>query len=203
MIEMRYVAVVLLMALAACSERPADSVAPASSVINIGEAASEEALPEAEMPMPPPSPFAKTVSGDKISPLYRQEWQKAANRDTCAIIALPDNAVSQHAGVTARRAEFAGGWGVVYDLPDLRSAYGVAGTGVVAGDAENGYQWPNQLQWDDGSSAGFGLEGGQGPNYLASLQVAGQQCLYNVWSGISEEHLEQMLNDLRRLNDAP
>ena len=51
--------------------------------------------------------------------------------------------------------------------------------------------------WADGSRAGYGPEGGQGPNQLAYLTISGRDCLYNVWSRIGIEHLEQLLAELR------
>ena len=47
---------------------------------------------------------------------------------------------------------------------------------------------------------GYGLEGGEGPSYLAYLSVTGQSCLYNVWSRLGEEHLLRIINDLRRVD---
>ena len=85
---------------------------------------------------------------------------------------------------------------MAYDQPDLRSAFGVAGTG--SGAAEPSYDdWPFARRWADGSSAGYGPEGGSGPNQLAYLRIAGQGCLYNVWSRVGREHLERLLEQLR------
>ena len=64
-------------------------------------------------------------------------------------------------------------WGVAYDMPDLRSAFGVAGAGVTtSGDIFSG--WTNRRDWPDGSFVEYGPEGGNGPNQLAYLRVAGQ-----------------------------
>ena len=49
----------------------------------------------------------------------------------------------------------------------------------------------------DGSTAGYGPEGGTGPAQLAYLRIAGQGCLYNVWSRLGRAHLEQLLGALR------
>jgi hypothetical protein len=100
------------------------------------------------------------------------------------------------AGATPRAATFSGGWAVAYDLPAIRSAFGVAGTGAtIEGHIYD--QWPNRIEWADGSFAEYGLEGGTGPNHLAYLRIAGQRCLYNVWSRLGQEHLEFLLEQLR------
>ena len=93
------------------------------------------------------------------------------------------------------RAPAAGGWAVAYDRPDLRGAFGIAGSGTTAEGAT--YAWPDTLRWADGSSAGYGPEGGTGPNQLAYLRIAGQGCLYNVWSRLGRAHLERLLAELR------
>ncbi len=49
----------------------------------------------------------------------------------------------------------------------------------------------------DGSSAGYGPEGGTGPSDLAYLRIQGQECLYNVWSRLGRAHLEHLLESLR------
>jgi hypothetical protein len=42
-----------------------------------------------------------------------------------------------------------------------------------------------------------GPEGGTGPNQLAYLRIAGQGCLYNVWSRLGTTHLESLLGSIR------
>lgn len=134
------------------------------------------------------------LAASEVPSVYSTEWQQAENRSSCSPLA-PESLASAEAAVP-RAAPFAGGWGVAYDLPDLRSAFGVAGTGVSA-SAPSYHQWPLQREWPDGSSVGYGPEGGTGPNQLAYLRIAGQGCLYNVWSRIGLEHLESLLSQLR------
>ncbi|WP_420126298.1 hypothetical protein [Longimicrobium sp.] len=122
------------------------------------------------------------------------EWRKAANRSTCALVA-PANPGAV-AGAVPRGAYFAGGWAVAYDQTGLRSAFGVAGTGSRAADPSYD-EWPHRRVWSDGSGAGYGPEGGSGPNQLAYLRIQGQDCLYNVWSRLGREHLELLLESLR------
>jgi hypothetical protein len=147
------------------------------------------------------------LSSRSVSPRFIEEWRLAENRATCAPLAPADLGVIS--GATARRANFAGGWAVAWDLPGFpgtradgtpctdcgRGVAGIAGTGADAADAT--HQWHYQRQWDDGSRAGWGLEGGTGPRWLAYLTIPGQECLYNVWSHISREHLESLIEQLR------
>lgn len=132
---------------------------------------------------------------DSVPAVYLSQWEKAENRDTCAVIA-PRSVGQAGATATPRCANFSGGWAVAYDLPDLRSAFGVAGAGVSAGDPTYD-KWPYAYDWADGSKVEYGPEGGEGPNQLAYLRIQGQDCLYNVWSRLGREHLELLLGELR------
>lgn len=140
------------------------------------------------------------------------EWRKAENRRACAPLAF-----SSDGGLrgTSRRAYFGGGWGIAFDRPGLRSAYGVAGSGLLPGDEapfarqreELARQWPYGRELPGGAFAGYGIEGaqalaasdgdGQGRNLLAYVRVPGQRCLYNVWSKLGRRHLELLLDGLR------
>ncbi|MEX2582416.1 MAG: hypothetical protein WD766_04040 [Gemmatimonadota bacterium] len=155
--------------------------------------ATDSAAVSSDAPEPPPW-SQPPLAWDSVPPVYRDAWEAAENRETCAALA-PARPLS--GGIaTVRTAEFGGGWGVAYGLPEQRSAFGVAGTGASAeGAIYEGF--PNRLEWADGSSARYGLEGGTGPNYLAYLVVPGQECLYNVWSAVGEDHLEELLGLLR------
>jgi hypothetical protein len=172
------------------------------------------ALPEPPDPAPPPvdtpppaAPGAPVVEPAPPAPwsgaalpaagvpaVYAAEWRKAANRATCAPLAPVS--LDPYAAARPRAATFSGGWAVAYDLPDRRSAFGVAGAGVSA-DGPSYSGWPHRIRWADGSTAEYGPEGGTGPKQLAYLRVAGQGCLYNVWSALGREHLEQLLGRLR------
>ncbi|QQP94415.1 hypothetical protein [Lysobacter enzymogenes] len=135
------------------------------------------------------------VSAQSVPAVYLVEWKKAKNRDRCAPLALLG--AEKEAGIKVRRASFSDGWAVAYDAPDQRSAFGIAGTGV---DIDGkGYTFPNNLSWADGSKISYGLEGGTGPGYLGYLEVAGQRCLYNVWSARGQKHLESLLLSLRKV----
>lgn len=196
--------VMVLLWLLGCSTAP-----PAESPDAPGEGkdASDQAAPPAESPeapgegqdasdqAAPPAPWAlPALATAQVPRLYLEQWRRAENRTTCALVAPGSLGVGE--GAVPRAATFSGGWAVAYDQPDLRSAFGVAGTGAPA--AEPSYdEWPFSRRWADGSSAGYGPEGGSGPNQLAYLRIAGQGCLYNVWSRLGREHLEHLLQQLR------
>lgn len=131
------------------------------------------------------------ATGDAPEVLIR-EWKKAENRRTCAPIWSP--AVT---GGKLRRASFSGGWAVAIDKKGERSVMGIAGAGVE-GAPENLEKWPYHKQIAGGIRAGYGLEGiNLGPGWLAYVLVPGQGCLYNVWSHVSREDLEKILDGLR------
>jgi hypothetical protein len=134
------------------------------------------------------------LSVAQVPRAYLSAWNVAENRTSCALIAFADGEIIRNA--LARQATFSGGWGVAYDRPQLRSAFGIAGAGVKAADPSYD-EWPQRRSWSDGSTVGYGPEGGQGPNQLAYLRIAGQSCLYNVWSRLGQQHLEQLLQSIR------
>ena len=136
---------------------------------------------------------------------------RLASVNAAAWPAEPDPGCGGHAGcswpsriVMARRVTVARVSGTLsvrssaraWDVPGLRSAFGVAGTGVEPGPGTYD-DWPHRVRWRDGSEAGYGPEGGTGPNQLAYLRVPGQRCLYNVWSALGRSHLEALLERLR------
>ena len=90
-------------------------------------------------------------SGSPPTPQYRRpatrrrrsvraEWSKAANRATCAPLALKSDA---RPGGKPRAATFSGGWAVAFDQPDRRSAYGFAGVGALPEDRA-GFRGPGR-----------------------------------------------------------
>jgi hypothetical protein len=142
-------------------------------------------------------------------------WRKAANRKTCAPLTFGS---TNEFEASPRAAVFSGGWGVAFDLPGSRSAYGIAGTGHVPeapGDSRLQRQrlfeqWPLFRDLPDLPSpafAGYGYEGEQtygaaaakrsGGKHLAYVRVGGQACDYNVWSRMGRAHLETLLANLR------
>lgn len=156
-----------------------------------------EASPWSGSPLPPSS-----------SPTLLAEWSGADNRGSCAPLMIDGSMIPSEA--TIRRANFGGGWGVAWDLPDGpgvavsgrpcsdcgRGAFGIAGTGASRdGDL---YEFPHEMVWDDGSRVVYGRDGSD-TQWLAYLIVSDQECLYNVWSYRSLEHLESLIRGLRRV----
>lgn len=156
------------------------------------------------------APSPQAVANQQV---YRQ-WAKAENRAVCAPLGVTP-AIAD--GGTPRAAYFGGGWGVAFDRPGMRSAFGVAGAGVADAakwsHAERTrrltLQWPlvKQLQFGRARAvAGYGLQGGKpfpsenleaaNEETLAYVYVEGQSCLYNVWSKLGRAHLETLLNSL-------
>jgi hypothetical protein len=144
----------------------------------------------------PPWKSDERLKPDEVPAVYLAEWGKADNAAGCAPLIL--FGAERETGISMRRANFHGGWAVAYDTPTQRSSFGMAGAGVLASGST--YNFPYTINWSDGSFASYGLEGGSGPNYLAYLFVAGQKCLYNVWSARGKAHLESLLNSIRMVN---
>lgn len=179
-----------------------------------GNAVTAQPATGADLPMPTgPERQRAPLLGESIA---LAQWRKAANRATCAPLALTSDA---GAGGVPRPATFSGGWAVAFDQPDRRSAYGVAGVSALPEDRMDfallvdrlARQWPYVRRWDSGdnlpagSAAGYGLEGfadyppgssGFGRQSVAYLRIPGQSCLYNVWSRLGRDHLERLLSEL-------
>lgn len=178
-----WIAIVLLTAAAACGGA-AETGPPANP--------SPGAPPAESLP---PAPWnAAPVAPGSVSGLYMDAWRAAENRSECALIALTD----VRSDATPRQATFAGGWGIAYDLPNQRSAFGIAGTGTSP-TPDTYDEWPHYRQWADGSAVGYGPEGGSGPNQLGYLTIWNENCLYNVWSRLGIEHLESLFPTIRRV----
>ncbi|HEU5162603.1 MAG TPA: hypothetical protein VFV54_05640 [Thermoanaerobaculia bacterium] len=156
----------------------------------------------------PPWRANGSLARSAVPAVLLEESSRAANRSTCSALAFDPAALPREAA--PRRANFSGGWAVAWDQPGQpgrdasgaecercgRGVFGLAGTGVEATPGSLS-QWENQKRWSDGSWAGWGLEGHQGPRHLAYVKVAGESCLYNVWSSLSADHLEGLIGALR------
>ena len=160
-------------------------------------------VPTPDVPTPEPSrrntaPWSEpALAASAAAPIYGTVWRAADNRRSCALLAPARLAPEYSRNASARAATFSGGWGVAYDLPDLRSAFGVAGTGSSARARDLYDEWPHKRVFADSSRIGYGPEGGTGLNWLAYVRIPGQDCLYNVWSRLGQAHLEQLLGELR------
>ena len=156
------------------------------------------AAPDDTSALLPPAPWsAPPLSAASVPAIYAEVWRAADNRSTCALLAPERLDPDLQETATPRAATFSGGWAVAYDLPGLRSAFGIAGTGASAWSNDLYDEWPQRLILADSSRVGYGPEGGVGPNWLAYLRIPGQGCLYNVWSRRGRPHLEELLGQLR------
>lgn len=143
------------------------------------------------------------IAATATEAVYSREWAKSETQDKCPLLVLPKTAAAQLANRSVRRANFSGGWGVAYDLPKERSAYGVAHSGI-SDPVGQAAIWQDYHLYNDGTELTYGREGGdpQG-KWLAYLTLgtqyspAGQHCFYNIWSQQSKTHLEQIITELR------
>ena len=167
----------------------------AAAFINACSDSKRQADPPASTGSLPQAPWQKEpLAQEEIPSVYLAQWKKSENQSTCALLAPASLGAGENA--EPRAANFAGGWAVAYDTPQVRSAFGVAGTGASA-SAPSYTKWPFTRRWADSSSAGYGPEGGTGPNQLAYLRLPHQDCLYNIWSRLGREHLEYLIGQLR------
>lgn len=206
------------LALTACNpttDKPAQK--PSSGTATSAAASATKSPPAHIGDAPPPTP--------QIDPAARritiEEWRKADNFDHCAPLALKSDAGAQG---KPRRANFAGGWAVAFDQAKRHSAYGYAGSGDLDSDKDSAgerrarlaRQWPvfrDLDQFPAPSFAGYGVEGaspfpadnpvGNGLNSLAYVYIAGQTCMYNVWSRLGRAHLEHLLDNLELIDPNP
>ncbi|HUF18669.1 MAG TPA: hypothetical protein VMS12_11565 [Thermoanaerobaculia bacterium] len=165
--------------------------------------------PQSQGPRTPQSPWSgNSITRGEVRNVTLQEWAKAVNRGTCSPLAF--SSLDAGEGATPRPANFSGGWAVAYDKPNApgvfangefcescgRGAFGIAGTGLEA-DAGSDPAGAELMEWADGSRAALFLQGGTGPAHLAYLTVAGERCLYHVWTYLGHDHLEHLLGSLR------
>ena len=207
-----------LAVLAACSPQSSSRVDDAATPAAAGNPTATRA---AQLDPPPPAATAKPQPEPPTElaaeSFVLAEWRKAENRSSCAPISFTRTGASGE----PRRANFSGGWAVAWDQPGTRSAFGIAGTGLLPDDptdpksqrARLAAQWPyfrDLPALPKPSFAGYGVEGagdypadnqsGRGVNSLAYVRVAGQACDYNVWSRLGRRHLESLLAEMRLID---
>lgn len=129
-----------------------------------------------------------------VPPALIGEWQLAENQLWCSAL-YPSSFDTGEA--TLRRAEFSGGWALAWDLPGLRSAFGIAGTGSPAWD-EIGTRMPMTVTYGE-QVVGYGGEGfdAAAEQRLAEFAIPGQLCGYQAWSKLGDEHLLSLVDSLR------
>lgn len=187
-------ALVSLLGLSACQS----TVNPAPEIPLITETNRPDSVPSfTPSTQLPESWHLAPIVATATDSTYKTEWAKSDLKNKCPILALPIKADSHIVNHSVRRANFSGGWGVAYDLPNLRSAYGVALSGISA-PVGNESIWDNYHLYPDGTELTYGREGGD-PNgqWLAYLTLGSSHCAYNIWSKHGKSHLEQIISDLR------
>lgn len=159
---------------------------------------------------------AEPVASTDVPDALVHAWATAENREWCAPLALG----TAGRGVSARRADYHGGWAVEFDkrgMPGVsrsgqactdcgRGAFGIAGTAVLV-DQEDPME-AEERTLADGSRVRIETsvdeadheEGAEGS--VATLKIRGQDCVYQVWSFSGDAHLEELLEDLRFVEEA-
>ncbi len=181
----------------------ATSAEPAAVAAEAGSAAPSEDLPAAPWASEP-------VEANAVPRALLAAWNGAENREWCAPLAP----VSQ-VGTRARASRFDGGWAVEFDkrgMPGVtargrtcrscgRGAFGIAGTAVMVDDEDP--TEAEELRWRDGSRVRIEVsedeegEPAEENGVVATIKIHGQDCVYQVWSFSGDEHLQELLHDLR------
>jgi hypothetical protein len=154
------------------------------------------------------------VGADAVPNELVAAWNGAENREWCALIA-PTGV----AGARARRSSFDGGWAVEFDkqgLPGVtqsgracercgRGAFGIAGTAMMVDDEDPTEAEETVLR--DGSRVRIEVsedengEPSDSNGIVATIKVPGQDCVYQVWSYGGDAHLQELLRELRFVED--
>lgn len=165
--------------------------------------APESSLPEFsrnELAELPAAPWASAPRVADEVPAIVMAWATAENRNWCAPLAPP-----ALQGVSARASELDGGWVVEFDQagqPGVgtdgeacsdcgRGVFGIAGTSMGVDEM---IESPRP-SYADGSATEMSPE--DGSVVSATIAVPGQGCVYQVWSFLGADHLEQMMSSLR------
>jgi hypothetical protein len=192
---------------------------PASAVSSGHEqvVAVDPAMPapaRAELAMLPAAPWAaERLETTAVPDALIASWRDAENRAWCAPVA--PSAID---GAIARAGEIYGGWSVEFDhagSPGVRpngstcprcgrAAFGIVGTAMTPEDAVD----PDAVvepapTFNDGSRAEIAAAASRSEAASATIVVAGQGCVYQVWSFLGEEHLRGLVDSLRLVAIAP
>jgi hypothetical protein len=161
----------------------------------------------AEPPTPAPWSGERLASRAAPRPLLTA-WQRADNRAWCAPLA-PSTLGAAGAGARPRQSAFAGGWAVEFDkqgAPGVtgrgeacatcgRGSFGIAGTSLTADGADE-LIGAGARPFTDGGRIAI-QDPGEEPVAVATLVVGGQDCVYQVWSFLGREHLDELVAGLR------
>jgi hypothetical protein len=166
----------------------------------------------------PPSPWSDIplTTGQVPAPVL-VAWERAENRNTCAPI-MPRE-LGAGAGARARVSDFTGGWAVEFDrrgAPGIarngqncthcgRGVFGIAGTNLSPEDLvdEDSASDVPEPTFADGSHLQIEPPAEGEQVAAATLTVRGQGCVYQVWSFLGEEHVRQLVAELRMVDVGP
>lgn len=170
------------------------------------------ATPAVDLASLPAAPWEDAPIGAREAPgpLLRA-WDRAENREWCAPIA-PRSLGSGAEGARARAGELEGGWAVEFDrrgMPGLardgsvctscgRSVFGIAGTSMTPEELAGEEADAPAPSFRDGSHAALEVSEGESVA-AATITVTGQGCVYQVWSFLGREHVEELVRELRRV----
>lgn len=167
--------------------------------------------PSVDLASLPTAPWSAPAMSAREAPRQiLSAWENADNRDQCAPLAT--RTLGAAAGARARTSELSGGWLVEFDRPGLpgidrqgrecdtcgRSVFGIAGTSVapdalLAEDSET-----LTPTYSDGSHAEVEVVDADGESVASvTFTVAGQSCVYEVWSLLGPDHLAELVAGLR------
>jgi hypothetical protein len=170
--------------------------------------------PAVELPTPvdpqslPPSPWSDApLASDAVPAPILRAWANAENRGQCAPIAPV--ALGAGEGARARISELEGGWAVEFDrrgLPGMnaegepcercgRAVFGIAGTNLTVEDLAGEGELPPSFA--DGSQLLVEPPAGGEQVAAASITVRGQDCVYQVWSFLGEQHVRELVSSIR------
>ncbi len=154
----------------------------------------------------PASPVASATLAEPAS--LMAAWRRADNRAWCAPVA--PRALRGDMDARLRRGtKVDGGWSVEFDragAPGLapdghtcprcgRGTFGIVGAALTPDEAFD----PElvALSFQDGSRMTIERPAAEGEPASATLAIAGQGCVYQVWSFLGEEHLRGLIDALR------
>ena len=198
---------------------PADrselQAALAAGPVTTGDLELAELAPAPDLSALPPSPWSEEPMTRQDAPaVLLSAWSHAPNREACAPIA--PRSLGEGAGARARAGELDGGWSLEFDRRGQRgigrdgqicercgrATFGVAGTAMTPeelADLEHGADAP-PASFRDGSHAAVSPE--EDGVVAATITIAGQGCVYQVWSFLGQAHVEELVRELRRVDVA-
>ncbi len=189
---------------------PPLAAAPETPAGQHGTAPTLVALPSAPWSAAPVAPHGGAAS-------VVRAWRHADNRAQCAPLAPSSLGVD---GAHARASSLDGGWAVEFDRPGLpgvrqdghactscgRGAFGIAGTAMTPDEATDpSASAAPSPTFRDGSRADVVPADAPTDAAAATITVAGQNCVYQVWSFLGADHVRKLVHALRfvELNGAP